>query len=505
MFQEMEIRGDSVCRAVALKAALVMGVLIPFYFLPSQHDVNTWSPVLLGSICLCSLFSLRKAGLSQVILSPIAWFLLACSVYYGVGPLLYIYGNEMTINYANTFYYVNEHALWRTNLLNIASIALILFFFSTGMSLDLLRPFKYIDTIIERAAKRVRGHWLSRLSSRDVAIGSLVTLKRAACFFAAIGVLFTLLTHYLRSALGQDFLMPGIFYTLAKVSLAGLFLYSLLYFRGVREIKWQFLLLTGFVGYFSITSLMKQNILEFMIVLFLGYFLARPSIRKLVIAACVVLVMFPALDILTTYGRVLMWTDHSHQTNISKMIVSASKSGAISRINNTNKGFQRIWARISYASAQAFAMDAYDAGRPGNSFKTALWAFVPRLIYPDKPVITQGEVFTTLVKGAAIGGGTGAGYFGEAYWNLGWFGVLVMSMLVGVLLAALGQFNNNMVLTGMYQFFPVAFMALHIGYRVDDWLVATTFNSVPFMIVLYIMVALISRRGIAESHDKLVK
>ncbi len=63
-----------------------------------------------------------------------------------------------------------------------------------------------------------------------------------------------------------------------------------------------------------------------------------------------------------------------------------------------------------------------------------------------------------------------------------------------VLLAGLTQFNSNMDSTGNYQFFPVAFMSLAVGYRVDDWLVAVTFNSIPLMIALYLMIKFISRR-----------
>lgn len=459
---------ESVWCDANLKAALAFGCLTPLYFLVDPEFVNSWFPLVLGGVCLSILLSLRQIGLSQVMVSPIAWFLLACAVYYGVGPLLYVYGNDASLERAHTYYYVDSLALWRTNLLNIVSIALILLFFSAGMSLPLLRPFKRV--------------------------GQNATLRRAAHCFAVIGIIFTLLTHGLRSRLGQEFLMPGIFYALEKCSLASLFLYSLLYFRGFRETKVSFVFMVGFVGYFAVTSLMKQNILEFVMVMFLGFFLARPSIKALVMAAGAILIIFPALTMLTTYGRILLWTEGSTQVGMLELIRAWSDTDAIAAIEAANEGSNDVWLRMSYSAPQAFAMDAYDAGKRGHSFESALWAFVPRLIYPDKPVINQGEVFTTLVKGSAIGGGTGAGFFGEAYWNLGWYGVLFMSMFVGMLMAILTQFNRNMVSTGNYQFFPVAFMALSLGYRVDDWLVATTFNSIPLMVSLYLIAKLIILR-----------
>jgi len=297
----------------------------------------------------------------------------------------------------------------------------------------------------------------------------------------------------------MDFMMPGIFYTLGKCSYYGLFLYSLLVYRRKRELKIPLLLMTGFVGYFAFTSLMKQEILGFAAMLFFGAFLAQPSIRKLVVAACVVLATFPALTTLTSYGRILTWTESSTQVSAIEIVEAVSDSGdSIDNIKVANEGDQEVWRRFSYSPSQAFAMDAYDVGQPGRSLDSAIWAFVPRLIYSDKPVITQGEVFTTLVKGEAIGGGNSAGYFGESYWNYGWFGVLIMSIFTGILLAGFTQFNSNMVSTGNYQFFPVAFIALSIGYGVDGWFVSSTINSIPLMIFLYIMIKFISRKPLSK-------
>jgi len=287
--------------------------------------------------------------------------------------------------------------------------------------------------------------------------------------------------------------MPGIFFVFAKLLLSGIFLYSLLYFTGLRKVKIPLLLAIGFAGFFAITSLMKQNILELFMVIFFGAFLAGPSAKKLLIAICGVLIILPTLTTLVSYARIMTWTEDSSQTSVAALVTAMSDTDKLSNFKESNENSQGFWGRICYAPAQAFAMDAYDRGKRGETFETALWAFVPRLIYPDKPVITHGEVFTTLVKGAPIGGGSGAGYFGEAYWNMGWFGVFFMSMVVGILLAALTQFNIDMVSTGNYQFYPVAWMAITVGYRVDDWFVATTVNSIPIMIVLYIMIKYISK------------
>jgi hypothetical protein len=161
------------------------------------------------------------------------------------------------------------------------------------------------------------------------------------------------------------------------------------------------------------------------------------------------------------------------------------------------------WSRLSQSPAQAFAMDAYDQGQPGHTFELALFTVVPRFIWPDKPLITYGSEFTMLVKGNDVGGASGAGYFGEAYWNLGWTGVGIMAMVTGFVYAFFTRQNAARLRQGDLRWLPIACLSLKMGYRTDDWFVANMIGTVPIMVAIWLLVSLtfaVFRRGRENSR-----
>ena len=56
----------------------------------------------------------------------------------------------------------------------------------------------------------------------------------------------------------------------------------------------------------------------------------------------------------------------------------------------TGGNVQGWWTRLCYSNAQAFCIRAHDAGINGNTFELILPAIVPRVLWPDKPIMTPG-------------------------------------------------------------------------------------------------------------------
>ena len=90
--------------------------------------LNTLIPL---SVLVLSLLLVAKFFFDSTanILNPFVWFLLAISAYYGLGPLVYIYGTEDSIFYINAYYFVDSYGLFKTNLLNISGISMTIFSF----------------------------------------------------------------------------------------------------------------------------------------------------------------------------------------------------------------------------------------------------------------------------------------------------------------------------------------------------------------------------------------
>src|SRR5450759_2142370 len=98
-----------------------------------------------------------------------------------------------------------------------------------------------------------------------------------------------------------------------------------------------------------------------------------------------------------------------------------------------------------------------------DRFQTAFSTFIPRIIWPDKPVITYGHEFTFLVTGAEGSGGSGAGFFGEAYWNLGWSGVVLAAVWTGIIHAIMTSVNMQKIADKDLRWLPIVLMSIKMG------------------------------------------
>lgn len=411
---------------------------------------------------------LARVDKSGIVFSPVAWLLVAYFVYYGIGALFHVYAGDEAIAISDTFFAISELELSRANILNTVGLAVTLTAFSAF-------------GVFQRRKTRQESFAEPELLFFGV-------------LFGVIGGCFLMLTTVLRATYGRDFIMPGIFYSLTGFANASIFILTYLHFRKVSSSRLPLIILSLFFGAFAVASLMKQQVIELGIAFFLGRFAARPSIRFVAVTVVAGILTLPVLQAVTTFGRIVTWTEEKTTTSLTEIVgaVSLDEWSTYSEVAQ-QRGLTEIWRRLSQSPSQVFAMNAYDSGLEGESFSTILWILVPRIFFPEKPIITQGEEFTTLVLGDNLAGGTGPGFFGEGYWNFGWAGVIFVAVVLGMLLSIFNQLNLYWVETKQFVYAPIIFMALKFGYRPDDWFVATTFSSVVIMTCFYfILKALVS-------------
>jgi len=159
-------------------------------------------------------------------------------------------------------------------------------------------------------------------------------------------------------------------------------------------------------------------------------------------------------------------------------------------------GHQSWWARLSYVNAQTFAMRTYDGGSPGRSFTLVGYAFVPRALWPDKPSITGvAEDFTFLVTGIRASS-SAPGAFAEAYWNGGWFMVVLSCVYLGLLFAGFSHYAVRHMALMDLSLLPVVFIGIRMGFRPDGWFAAEYVGALAIAVVLHFALSLtIGRSG----------
>lgn len=214
--------------------------------------------------------------------------------------------------------------------------------------------------------------------------------------------------------------------------------------------------------------LSKLEVLSVIAVVGVAEQLVRPGFVRLVRTGMVMVLVYLAMSTLVGLGRVYGYGVLPNPDAVKEALLAVSLQG------QRDTDIQIWWARLTYTNQQAFAIRSYDEGKPGDTIATTLEiAFVPRLLMPEKPILTTGGRFTELVLGRDIRTVTCPTIFTEGYWNAGWPGVIGVALWVGLVLGAFSGFAWWMTASRRYEYFPVLLFGIKMGYRPDDWFVIT--------------------------------
>ncbi len=99
----------------------------------------------------------------------------------------------------------------------------------------------------------------------------------------------------------------------------------------------------------------------------------------------------------------------------------------------TSVGTDELLQRFGFLQVQAFLIFRHDNGQPGDTLEQAWAAAIPRIFWPGKPDVTYvGSYVDTIYNNQQRTSALGPSFVAEAYWNWGWLGVVLVSILVGL-------------------------------------------------------------------------
>jgi len=400
---------------------------------------------------------------------PITWFLLTTGVYYGFGPLVYYCGTSETIDYINAYYPLTDVVIFRTNILTLIGVTGVI-----GTYLLLKNTF---------ALKGGRNaHYEIKESRFDKR-----TLCAISLIFVLIGVpikIFFVLPYVLGLStvvLPGSIQAFGVFSTLAMIPLSLLTSRWRGYYRIAFSVLILFELITAFI------QLRKLELLVMLIVLVLAKVMQGTTFRQLAwIGVLSVLAYAMILTPIVMYGRIAFNVKGLRETSEMVQLVQNFNSGYLKdNLEIVLPGVQSWWGRLSYANAQAFAIDAYETGQPGDTLMLAVWVMVPRLLYPDKPHTTTGDKFNELVTGSAESN-SAPGMFAEGYWNAGWPGLFFVVVVMAFFYWGWERYTQARLASGkIMQYLPVIWVGLSPAMRQDSWFIPGTIGVLPIAFVFH--------------------
>lgn len=404
---------------------------------------------------------------------PMPWFLLSSAAYYGFGPLLYYFGTAETVHQVDAFYLVNDEVLLQCNLVTMVGIV------------SVLTVYLFLSAFFGSQPAQVRP------SQRSLPSLNAAALWRIAVVFAVIGVAVKVFL-VIPAALGfWDVVLPGsieYFGQLSSLALVPLVILATVFRRR------HFVMLGLLLGFEVITALIQLNklaVLKIAILLVLAMVLRGTSVRKLAVVAVLSVVLYALVLVpLVNYGRIAFDVLGVKSASEATALLEDFAGGAAQdRLATLMPGVQSWWARLNYAPAQAFAVDAFDEGLAGDTFQLAAWVFVPRMLFPDKPITTTGDKFNELVT-RNPNSKSAPGMFAEGYWNAGWLGVVIVAAVMGMCYWGWERYTEARLMPQLrVEYLPVAWMGLFTAIQQDSWFIPGTLGVIPFALLFHVLIS----------------
>jgi len=135
----------------------------------------------------------------------------------------------------------------------------------------------------------------------------------------------------------------------------------------------------------------------------------------------------------------------------------------------------------------------------GHTLTPILTAFIPRLLWPNKPSVETGLLFNDEFQIADAVVYISPSYLGELYWNFGWAGALIGLLVIGLVLGYTSALCDLSTATSVTRLLILAITIFEFGVRFEGS-IATEFEvwvrSVAGILLLHL---LLSRRGLRHT------
>jgi len=244
----------------------------------------------------------------------------------------------------------------------------------------------------------------------------------------------------------------------------------------------------------SLVSLSKTNNLLSIMPVFVFYLIHAKKFQKFKIFAVFGVISLTYLFFiqpLVSNARIAFNTNKEQvsYSEISDYIISGNYKYSSTKDMESNKynAVEILLNRIFEIGAPAFIYDIVKTSgfQYGSTFHNMVYALVPRLIWRDKPLMTQGAKFAGKYFNQP-GNNIGMLISGELYWNYGFIGIIIGSFILGLAIGFLWRLITPLAFTN-FIYFTIYF------YLLQSCLGGSEFTAVFMGVVQTLVIFIIIR------------
>ncbi|MEM0905735.1 MAG: hypothetical protein AAGJ94_00115 [Pseudomonadota bacterium] len=446
--------------------------------------INTLLPLYSVAVLSALIYNCVRC-LPETIWTAFFWAPLQSIVFLYLGPLVNVFGSEATLlAKAGHPLTATPSELLRANLL--ISIAVPLLLSGIAAALSVFAPPRVPKHVWQDANRFVDPERLAPVALAVIVVGGL--FRYGLVKPADWGII--------------PIVIPGILGSLSFLVDLGLALLAYIA-ASKRGGRWVIPLIVLWGAHLVLTllSFAKSELVVALVFPILGIYLARQRLKELALGAALTAVAFSLSTPLVTHARSELFLLHGEinsggygdRVNVLTAYVTGSgASGTPDYVIDEERTAQWWWMRLDYASPIAKAMLLYDSGYASRTVETAWMRFIPRFLWPEKPLFEgPGKYFYSILLGRETETLVGISIYGDMYWHYGWLGLIIIAPFIGFVFGFTGRLALKWVLERDFIYFPlVLYMLIWVAAGTNKYLINGFIGSLPiiaaYMLVFYL-------------------
>lgn len=433
-----------------------------------------WSLYLVPTILIVGLAwgAVRMTTLDIAsIWSPLFWNRVVLILYFGVGSIVPVIVNDKTRTTLESFYHFFSEDVKKYNL--IVSLFITLFLISVKFLLRIFNNTKYSAHRFEE----------SNISQKSIGVILLII---------GLSISFFILTP---NAYGiYNIKIPTLVNEVSQGAYIGIFFLTIWALNNKSRLI--YLLIAIVIVQFGLGFLeLNKSSAMFPLMMFaVGFIYHKPSVARFLGSFSILLAIFMLISPIVAHGRTegefIRSTDDAVSVSLRyRALTSYFEVGGESEDSEIDVG----WLRLSYVNAATFAVNQYDTGSPGNSLDNIFVIWIPRIIYPAKPIITDiARDFNYAATGSYDSQST-PGVIAESYWTLGWTGVFIIAGLLAAVSTFWSIYALDVMRSGAWHLFFIVLLGMRAGSRIDGMIVPDIFGPIGYAVLGHFVLQFLNR------------
>lgn len=464
---------------------LVPLVALTIILTPLDAKIINWyngtAPIYLVFVTGFSAYRVARA-VPAALWSPAFWLLVSTAVFFGFGPLVEVYGNyETQLRLSVGRVAISEGELFKSNQLSIISIFFLFFGF-------------WLHTQV------LNGKWRTALTAGRNQQQFTFQPETLTIVFIVGGMI---LVHaiIMPSQWGQlNILVPGALTSVSSIVNVGFAMAAYLGVLGSKRMKLILVLLWPLHLFLTVLSFAKSALMIALLLPAIGAFVGHRRILWLVAAALLISGVYSVSQDFVHYGRAEIYdasgtiSDASYSDRVRIAVEYFTLDEGKNAFLDLADEEQGWWMRLNYSSMQAIGMRYHDEAVGIDTLSNVWTMFIPRIIWPDKPVyVGPGARFYTLITGNT-GTNVGITVFGDVYWQFGWVGIVIIIPAIGWLFAMMAWRSIESINQLDFIRMPLVLLSVLMAAQgLTKWLANGIIATIPIYLAYLLLIHLVKR------------